>query len=129
LTGRGGWGRDFNPYTDERLEHNETQAIFYFCAEDGIAPEHPLLISLTQLPHIVGVLGVRFAYARKAEESFHMPMTAKKSKRKTKSKKKRTVRKVGARGAARKTRRKGAKKTARRKTRRSKKAAAAPAAM
>src|SRR5207248_1511378 len=68
--------------------------------------------------------------SKTVEESFHMPITAKKSKRKAKGKKKRTVRKVGARGAARKTRgRKGAKKTARRKTRRSKKSAAAPAAM
>ena len=61
LTGRGGWGRQINPYTDDHLKHNETKVILYFRSGDGIAPEHLLLISLTQLPHIIGVLGVRFA--------------------------------------------------------------------
>lgn len=67
------------------------------------------------------------------EESFHMPMTAKKKKTKAKRAKKRTVRKAGARGAARKTKTKtkakakrkaGKRKTAKRKTKRAKKAAA-----
>src|SRR5690348_9457415 len=65
LTGPGRWGRNFVPYTDDLLKRNKSKAFMYFRFDRRIAPEHPLLISLTQPPHIVGVLGVRVAQAQK----------------------------------------------------------------
>ena len=80
------------------------------------------IASFAQPTHIDGVLGGASRNAPKTlEESFHMPMTAKK-KKKTKKKAKKATKKR----KAKKAKAKPAKK-ARRKKRRAKKVAAAPA--